>query len=51
MTLVDINAPSLVEVRDGTLIVAGAYGSTEADLLELADALRPVDVDDIHWER
>jgi hypothetical protein len=51
VTLVDINAPSLVEVRDGTLIVAGAYGSTEADLLELADALRPVDVSEIDWER
>ena len=51
VTLVHINAPSLVEVRDGTLIVAGAYGSTEADLLALADALRPVGVGEIHWER
>lgn len=51
VTLADINQPSLVEVRDGTLIVAGAYGSTEADLLALADALRPIDVADIHWER
>jgi hypothetical protein len=44
--------PSVVEVRDGTLIVAGAYvPAGEADLLALADALRPVDVEDIGWER
>jgi len=51
VTLADINQPSLVEVRDGTLIVAGAYGSGESDLLALADALRPISVRDVHWER
>jgi hypothetical protein len=43
---------SLVEVREGTLIVAGAYApATEADLLALADDLRRTAVEDIHWER
>ena len=42
---------SLVEVRDGTLIVAGAYRAGEPELLALADDLRPVAVEDIHWER
>ena len=51
VTLADINTPSLVEVRGGTLIVAGAYGAGEAELLALADALEPVDVEDLHWER
>ena len=51
VTLADIAQPSLVEVRSGTLIVAGAYGAGEADLLALADALRPVDLGDVHWER
>lgn len=51
VTLAHINRPTLVEARDGTLIVAGAYGATEADLLALADALEPVDVADFHWER
>jgi hypothetical protein len=46
-----IGVTSLVEVRAGTLIVAGAYGAGEADLLAFADALRPVAVEDIHWER
>jgi hypothetical protein len=44
--------PSLAQVRGGTLIVASAYAPAgEADLLALADALRPVEVGDIHWER
>ncbi len=44
--------PSMADVRAGTLIVAGAYTPAgEADLLALADALRPVAVEDIHWER
>jgi hypothetical protein len=44
--------PSLVEVRDGTLIVAAAHApADEPDLLALADALGQVDVADIHWER
>ena len=44
--------PSFAAVRDGTLIVAGAYvPAGEADLLALADALQPVAVEDIHWER
>jgi hypothetical protein len=51
VTLADIDRPSLAEVRDGTLIVAGAYGAGAADLLAIADALEPVDVADIHWER
>ncbi len=46
-----IGVTSLFEVRAGTLIVAGAYGAGEADLLVLADALRPVDVAEMHWER
>ncbi len=46
------NVPSMADVRDGTLIVAGAYAPAgEADVLALADALRPVAVEDIHWER
>jgi hypothetical protein len=46
------NVSSMVDVRDGTLIVAGAYAPAgEADVLALADALRPVAVEDIHWER
>jgi hypothetical protein len=54
VTLADmsIGVTSLIEIRDGTLIVAGAYAPAgEADLLALADALRPVAVEDIHWER
>jgi hypothetical protein len=51
VTLADIAQQNLFEVRDGTLIVASAYGAREDDLLALADALEPVDVDDIHWER
>jgi hypothetical protein len=52
VTLAEINVPTMLEVRDGTLIVASAYAPAgEADLLALADALRPVDVADIHWER
>ena len=44
--------PASLDVRDGTLIVASARApADEADLLALADALRPVDVDEIHWER
>ena len=53
-TLVEmqIGVLSLVDVRDGTLIVAAAHAPAgEADLLALADALRPVDVGEIHWER
>ena len=47
-----IGVRSIVDIRDGTLIVAGAYAPAgEADLLALADALRPVAVEDIHWER
>ena len=47
-----IARPSMALVRDGTLIVAGAYAPAgEADLLAFADALRPVAVEDIHWER
>lgn len=46
-----IGVTSLVEVRDGTLIVAGAYRAGEPDLLALADAQEPVDVEDLHWER
>ena len=47
-----IGALSLVEVRDGTLIVAAAYAPAgERDLLALSDALEPVDVRDIDWER
>ena len=47
-----IGRPAFLDVRDGTLIVASAHAPAgEADLLALADALRPVDVDDIHWER
>ena len=46
------DVPSLAEVRDGTLIVTGAYAPAgEADLLALADALRPTAVEDIHCER
>jgi hypothetical protein len=51
VTLATIAQPSLFEVRDGTLIVAGDYGAGEAELLALADALEPVDLDDVHWER
>jgi hypothetical protein len=53
VTLADmsIGVTSLVEVRDGTLIVAGEYGGTEADVLAFADDLRPVAIEDIHWER
>jgi len=51
VTLADIAQPSLIEVRSGTVIVAGAYGTGEAELLDLADALEPVDLDDVHWER
>jgi hypothetical protein len=51
LTPPDCFVHDIVEVRDGTLIVAGAYGSTEADLLAFADALRPVAVGEIHWER
>jgi hypothetical protein len=51
VTLADMSQTSLVEVRYGTLVVAGAYGGTEADLLALSDAFEPVDVGDIHWER
>jgi len=47
-----IGVPSFLDVRDGTLIVASARApADEGDLLALADALRPVDVDEIHWER
>ena len=47
-----IGRPAFVDVRDGTLIVASALAPAgEADLLALADALRPVDVGEIHWER
>jgi hypothetical protein len=53
VTLADmrIGVTSLVEVRGGTLIVANAYRAGEPELLALADDLRPVDVEDIHWER
>jgi hypothetical protein len=51
VTLAAIAQPNLVQIREGTLIVAGSYGATEGDLLALADALEPVDVDEIHWER
>jgi hypothetical protein len=53
VTLADmsIGVTSLVEVREGTLIVAGAYRAGEPELLALSDDLRPVDVEDIHWER
>jgi hypothetical protein len=51
VTLADITQPSLIQIREGTLVVAGAYGGAEADLLALADALEPVAVDDVHWER
>jgi hypothetical protein len=51
VTLARTPDPSLLAVRDGTLIVAGSHEATEADLLALADALAPVDVADIGWER
>ena len=52
MVEMQTGVPSMVDVRDGTLIVAGAYAPAgEADLLALADGLRPVAVEDIHWER
>lgn len=53
-TLADLRTgvTSLIEVRDGTLIVASAYAPAgEPELLALADALRPAAVEDIHWER
>lgn len=51
VTLADIAQPSLLQIREGTLIVAGAYGAPEADLLVLADALERTPVDEVHWER
>ena len=51
VTLADAPDPSLLAVRDGTLVVAGSWQATEADLLAYADALRPVDARDVDWER
>jgi hypothetical protein len=51
VTLADAPDPSLLAVRDGTLVVAGSWHATEADLLAYADSLRPVPAREIHWER
>ena len=51
MTLADAPDPTLLAIRDGTLIVARSWRATEADLLAYADALRPVSVRDVDWER
>ena len=50
-TIADAPDPTLLQVRDGTLIVARSRQGTEADLLAYADALRPVPLDDLDWER
>jgi hypothetical protein len=51
VTLAETPDPSLLAVRDGTLIVAGSWEAQEADLLAYADALRPVAAGDVDWER